>query len=53
LIGGLSDEKGRWLETVQRLDKTLENIVGDILVSAGFVAYLGSFTVSQSSDDNS
>jgi dynein heavy chain len=45
LIGGLSDEKGRWLESVEYLEKTLSKILGDVLISAGCIAYLGSFTV--------
>jgi len=47
LIGGLADEKGRWLESVEHLDKILSNILGDVLISGGCVAYLGSFTVSR------
>ena len=27
------------------LDQALENVIGDVLVSSGFVAYLGPFTV--------
>ena len=42
----MADEKGRWLESVEQLEKILSNILGDVLVSAGCVAYLGSFTVS-------
>ncbi|XP_053154302.1 dynein axonemal heavy chain 1 isoform X2 [Hemicordylus capensis] len=44
LINGLADEKVRWQETVQNLDYMINNIAGDVLVSAGFVAYLGAFT---------
>jgi len=47
LIGGLADEKDRWLESVEELEKVLSNILGDVLLSAGCVAYLGSFTVSK------
>uniref|UniRef100_G1R661 Dynein axonemal heavy chain 1 n=1 Tax=Nomascus leucogenys TaxID=61853 RepID=G1R661_NOMLE len=39
LINGLSDEKVRWQETYM-----LNNVSGDVLVAAGFVAYLGPFT---------
>lgn len=46
LINGLADERIRWQETVQHLDYMINNISGDVLVSAGFVAYLGPFTVS-------
>uniref|UniRef100_A0A452QQ37 Uncharacterized protein n=1 Tax=Ursus americanus TaxID=9643 RepID=A0A452QQ37_URSAM len=45
LINGLSDEKVRWQETVENLEHMLGNISGDVLVAAGFVAYLGPFTV--------
>ncbi|XP_060076356.1 dynein axonemal heavy chain 1-like, partial [Ylistrum balloti] len=44
LIGGLADEKERWKESVSRLEKIIDNYVGDVLVSAGYVAYLGPFT---------
>ena len=46
LIGGLADEKVRWSETVDKLTGVIKNVVGDVLISAGFVAYLGAFTVS-------
>lgn len=45
LISGLSDEKVRWQETVENLEHMLDNISGNVLVAAGFVAYLGPFTV--------
>lgn len=45
LINGLSDERVRWQDTVENLEHTLDNIFGDVLVAAGFVAYLGPFTV--------
>ncbi|XP_037386166.1 dynein axonemal heavy chain 1 isoform X5 [Talpa occidentalis] len=44
LINGLSDERVRWQETVENLEHMLDNISGDVLVAAGFVAYLGPFT---------
>uniref|UniRef100_A0A8C3HTZ9 Dynein axonemal heavy chain 1 n=1 Tax=Chrysemys picta bellii TaxID=8478 RepID=A0A8C3HTZ9_CHRPI len=44
LINGLADEKVRWQDTVQNLDYMINNIAGDVLISAGFVAYLGPFT---------
>ncbi|KAK6624385.1 hypothetical protein RUM44_011244 [Polyplax serrata] len=45
LIGGLGGEKHRWSQTAKLLQETLDNVVGDVLLSAGFVAYLGAFTV--------
>lgn len=47
LIGGLADEKVRWKETVQHLDYMINNVAGDVLLSAAFIAYLGPFTVSR------
>uniref|UniRef100_A0A452IS51 Uncharacterized protein n=1 Tax=Gopherus agassizii TaxID=38772 RepID=A0A452IS51_9SAUR len=44
LINGLADEKVRWQDTVQNLDYMINNVAGDVLISAGFVAYLGPFT---------
>nr|WAW84827.1 axonemal dynein heavy chain 1 [Halisarca dujardinii] len=44
LIGGLADEKIRWGEAVTVFDQELINVVGDVLISAGSVAYLGPFT---------
>ncbi|CAF1941259.1 unnamed protein product [Rotaria magnacalcarata] len=44
LTTGLGDEKVRWQENVSMLDHSLENVIGDVLVSSGFVAYLGPFT---------
>jgi len=44
LIGGLADEKIRWSQTVDKLTGVIKNVVGDVLISAGFVAYLGAFT---------
>ena len=45
LIGGLSDEKVRWAESVEAADKMLVNVIGDVMVASGAVAYLGAFTV--------
>ncbi|KAJ3333612.1 Dynein heavy chain 7, axonemal [Blyttiomyces sp. JEL0837] len=44
LLGGLGGEKQRWTEVVHQLDGTLYNLTGDVLVSAGVIAYLGAFT---------
>ncbi|KAG7477961.1 hypothetical protein MATL_G00075170 [Megalops atlanticus] len=44
LIGGLADEKVRWSETVQNLEYMVNNVSGDVLLAAGYVAYLGPFT---------
>ncbi|XP_071059360.1 dynein axonemal heavy chain 1-like [Pseudochaenichthys georgianus] len=44
LIGGLADEKVRWKETVLNLEYMVNNVAGDVLLSAGYLAYLGPFT---------
>ncbi|XP_046384032.1 dynein axonemal heavy chain 12-like [Ischnura elegans] len=40
LLGGLSGEEGYWLEVLQTLDSQLESILGDVLMSSAFIAYL-------------
>lgn len=45
LISGLSGEKYKWSQTALELQSTLDNAIGDVLLSAGVVAYLGAFTV--------
>ncbi|KYN33583.1 Dynein heavy chain 3, axonemal [Trachymyrmex septentrionalis] len=45
LLGGLSGEKNRWSETASKLGASLGNVIGDVLLSSGMVAYLGAFTV--------
>ena len=46
LIGGLGGEKSRWEATVEKLTEKLHNVVGDVVVSAGVIAYNGPFTPS-------
>ncbi|XP_028170778.1 dynein heavy chain 3, axonemal [Ostrinia furnacalis] len=45
LIGGLGGEKARWTDLAHQLEELLGNIIGDVLLSAGFIAYLGPYTV--------
>lgn len=45
LISGLGGEKHRWGQAAKELQSTLNNAIGDVLLSAGVVAYLGAFTV--------
>ncbi|XP_069937012.1 dynein axonemal heavy chain 3-like, partial [Cherax quadricarinatus] len=45
LIGGLGGERDRWGNAAQQLSESLENVVGDVLIAAAVVAYLGAFTV--------
>jgi dynein heavy chain len=44
LITGLSDERIRWLNTISSIEASVVNVTGDILLSAGAVAYLTPFT---------
>jgi len=44
LIGGLGGEKIRWQATVEQLEKDTVNVVGDVVVAAGTIAYSGPFT---------
>jgi dynein heavy chain len=44
LIGGLGGERVRWGELVGMLNEKLTFIVGDVLVAAASVDYLGAFT---------
>lgn len=46
LIGGLGGEKDRWSEAAKSLNETYTNLTGDVLLSAGVIAYLGAFTSS-------
>lgn len=46
LIKGLGGEKTRWTEMSKELSSTYENVTGDIVLSAGVIAYLGAFTAS-------
>jgi dynein heavy chain len=45
LIGGLGGEKTRWSQTAKDLGVLYTKVTGDILLSAGLVAYLGAFTL--------
>ena len=44
LIGGLGGEKVRWTQTAQRLKDAYTHLVGDMIISAAIIAYLGPFT---------
>ena len=44
LIDGLGGEKSRWEEFVVELGAKFTNLTGDVLCSAGLMAYLGPFT---------
>jgi dynein heavy chain len=44
LIGGLGGEKIRWQQSAAKLNASIINLVGDMILAAGFLAYLGPFT---------
>eukprot|EP01063_Lacrimia_lanifica_P013523 TRINITY_DN2016_c0_g3_i2.p1 TRINITY_DN2016_c0_g3~~TRINITY_DN2016_c0_g3_i2.p1 ORF type:complete len:4660 (+),score=2247.11 TRINITY_DN2016_c0_g3_i2:150-14129(+) len=44
LVGGLSGEKVRWAETISELEKKSVLLIGDVLLSAVFVSYIGPFS---------
>uniref|UniRef100_A0A6Q2WX96 Dynein axonemal heavy chain 12 n=1 Tax=Esox lucius TaxID=8010 RepID=A0A6Q2WX96_ESOLU len=46
LIGGLGGEKTRWSKAADDLQNIYDNLTGDVLISAGVIAYLGAFTAS-------
>ena len=43
LMGGLGGERLRWQQSVEELAKSYTNITGDVMLSAGIIAYLGAF----------
>eukprot|EP00794_Sanderia_malayensis_P006878 gene6878-7653_t len=45
LLMGLGGERTRWVTVAEGLSETYHNIVGDVLLSASVVAYLGAFTM--------
>lgn len=50
LIGSLGDEKDRWTICADDLEKKLVALLGDVLISSGIVAYLGTFIKSYRDD---
>jgi len=43
LIGGLGGEKTRWTQVAEEKSIEYNNLTGDVLLSAGYIAYLGAF----------
>ena len=44
LIDGLGGEQSRWTDNVAKLSDQYINVTGNVVVSAGLIAYLGAFT---------
>eukprot|EP00959_Pyramimonas_sp_CCMP1952_P166871 3487616-Pyramimonas_sp.AAC.1 len=45
LISGLGGEKVRWTEVANNLSHDYTNLTGDIMLSSGYIAYMGAFTL--------
>jgi dynein heavy chain len=43
-VNGLHDESLRWAQAIKVLEKQLVNLVGNVLLGAGFISYVGTFT---------
>jgi dynein heavy chain len=46
LVNGLADEKVRWTDSVQSFGIQEKKFVGDVLLAAAFVSYVGAFSLS-------
>ncbi len=44
LVDGLKNEALRWQESIVQLQKDKENMVGNIVLAAGYISYVGCFT---------
>ena len=44
LVNGLADEAVRWGESIVLLEKELVNLLGNVVLAAGFISYVGTFT---------
>jgi len=44
LVNGLSGENKRWGENVQYLSKNILSTIGDSMLAAAFVSYIGAFS---------
>ena len=53
LIGGLGGEHDRWNQAAADLSERYEHLTGDVLIAAGMIAYLGTFTSSFRYDQTS
>ncbi len=45
MIAGLGGEKGTWKVKAEDFRKITETIMGDCLISAGIIAYMGAFPI--------
>jgi dynein heavy chain len=45
LINGLGGEKVRWTQVIKDLSEQFTNLTGDVLLSSGYIAYLGAVSI--------
>lgn len=45
LISGIGNETGRWKDNISAIELHLKNHIGDMLLAAGMISYLGPFTM--------
>lgn len=50
LVNGLHEESIRWQLAIDQLDKQLKNMIGNVLLCAGYVSYVGCFTQNYRTD---
>ncbi|KEG11834.1 dynein heavy chain [Trypanosoma grayi] len=50
LIDGLEGEKKNWTNTLQEIEENFKYLLGDMIVAAGQIAYVGPFTASYRND---
>jgi dynein heavy chain len=46
LTSGLAGEKNRWKEESIKLALNIKSLLGDMLLSVGYLSYMGAFTIS-------
>lgn len=44
MVVGLAGESKRWAATVKILEVDLVNLIGNIILAAGYISYVGTFT---------
>ena len=44
MVVGLADESKRWAASVKVLEVDLVNLIGNIILAAGYISYVGTFT---------
>lgn len=50
LVNGLKEESIRWQEAISQLEVQLKNLTGNMLLCAGYVSYVGTFTANYRDD---